>query len=311
MCRRLIIGSEGQLGTELSRFLSNKYDSDSIILTDIREESKSELIYHKLDAINYKELELIVKRYDIEEIYHLAAILSAKGEENPKMTWDLNMSSLFNVLELAKNKIVKKVFWPSSISVFGHTSPKNNTNQFCVMEPDTIYGISKLSGERWCEYYNIKYGTDIRSLRFPGIISYNTLPGGGTTDYAVEIFYSYIRKENYKCFLRRDTLLPMIFIDDAIESIDKIMTVNRTKLSIKSSYNLSGFSVSPDMISNILIEKDPSFSVSFKPDFRQDIADSWPNSINDDYAKKDWGWEAKFDLDKTVNSMVKNLKIKI
>ena len=203
MSRILIIGSEGQLGSELSNFLKDKKDTNSIVLSDIKENSSSSLKYVQLDAMNYSELEKIVKDFKISEIYHLAAILSARGEENPMLTWDLNMNSLFNVLELAKNKLVEKIFWPSSISVFGSNTPKVETDQFSIKEPTTVYGISKLAGERWCEYYNSKYDTDIRSIRFPGIISSNTLPGGGTTDYAVEIFYSFLKKEKYSCFLNK------------------------------------------------------------------------------------------------------------
>ena len=248
MGRILIIGSEGQLGSELSSFLSKNIEHDKIVLSDIRNNSSSDLTYQKLDALNYDEIKKTVLKYNISEIYHLVAILSAKGEQNPMKTWDLNMNSLFNILELAKNKFIKKVFWPSSISVFGETSPKNNANQFSIMEPSTVYGISKLAGERWCEYYNQRYNTDIRSIRFPGIISSNTLPGGGTTDYAVEIFYSFLNNKDYKCFLNKETILPMIYIDDAINSIFNLMKENKKKLSIKSSYNISGFSINPSMI---------------------------------------------------------------
>ena len=225
-------------------------------------------------------------------------------------TWDLNMNSLFNILELAKNKFIKKVFWPSSISVFGETSPKNNTNQFCVMEPSTVYGISKLAGERWIEYYNQRYDTDIRSIRFPGIISSNTLPGGGTTDYAVEIFYSFLNNKDYKCFLNKETILPMIYIDDAINSIFNLMKENKKELSIKSSYNISGFSINPSMIFEKLNKINESFKIIYEPDYRQKIADSWPNSINDEYAKRDWNWMAEFDLDRTIDIMIKRLKTK-
>ena len=281
MSRILIIGSEGQLGSELSSFLKKKSDLDNIILADIKDNSSSNLTYKKLDALNFNDLESLVIDNNIDEVYHLAAILSAKGEEDPMLTWDLNMNSLFNVLDLAKNRIIKKVFWPSSISVFGNNTPKVNTNQFSIKEPNTVYGISKLSGERWCEYYNVKYGTDIRSIRFPGIISSNTLPGGGTTDYAVDIFHSFLKDENYNCFLNENTMLPMIYIDDAIESIYKIMNVKKENLSIKSSYNLSGFSMTPKMIELELKKFKENFSVTYQQDYRQEIADSWPNSIDD------------------------------
>ena len=311
MSRILIIGSEGQLGSELSKFLKSNTDSSKIILSDIKEKSNSNLKYFKLNALKSKELEVFVKDHNISEIYHLAAILSAKGEDDPMNTWNLNMNSLFSVLDLAKNNIIKKVFWPSSISVFGNNSPKNKTDQFSIKEPTTVYGISKLAGERWCEYYNIRYGTDIRSIRFPGIISSSTLPGGGTTDYAVEIFYSFIRKELYNCFLNKDSFLPMIYIDDAIESIHKLMSADKENLSIKSSYNLSGFSLSPEIIENELKKIDNSFKVEYTTDFRQKIADSWPDSINDDYARKDWSWNPNFNLKRTIIEMIEKLKIKL
>ena len=311
MSRILIIGSEGQLGSELSNFLKDKKDTNSIVLSDIKENSSSSLKYVQLDAMDYSELEKTVKDFKISEIYHLAAILSARGEENPMLTWDLNMNSLFNVLELAKNKLVEKIFWPSSISVFGNNTPKVETDQFSIKEPTTVYGISKLAGERWCEYYNSKYDTDIRSIRFPGIISSNTLPGGGTTDYAVEIFYSFLKKEKYSCFLNKNSMLPMIYIDDAIESIYKIMSVNKEKLSIKSSYNLASFSLSPEIIEKKLKNIDSSFHVDYNPDFRQNIANSWPDSINDHYSRMDWSWKPKYDLNKTIQKMINNLKVKL
>ena len=308
MSRILIIGSEGQLGSELSAFLKKKSDLDNIILADIKDNSSSNLTYKKLDALNFNELESLVIDNNIDEVYHLAAILSAKGEEDPMLTWDLNMNSLFNVLDLAKNRVIKKVFWPSSISVFGNNTPKVNTNQFSIKEPNTVYGISKLSGERWCEYYNVKYGTDIRSVRFPGIISSNTLPGGGTTDYAVDIFHSFLKDENYNCFLNENTMLPMIYIDDAIESIHKIMIVKKENLSIKSSYNLSGFSMTPKMIEIELKKFKENFSVTYQPDNRQEIADSWPNSIDDISAQNDWDWISKYDIANTVKEMIRRLK---
>ena len=310
MSRILIIGSEGQLGSELSTFLKKKNNIDDIILSDIKDTSSSDLKYEKLNALNFKDLESLIKDYNIQEVYHLAAILSAKGEDDPMLTWDLNMNSLFNVLYLAKNKLIKKVFWPSSISVFGDNTPKTNTNQFSIKEPNTVYGISKLSGERWCEYYNVKYGTDIRSVRFPGIISSNTLPGGGTTDYAVDIFYSFLKNDKYNCFLNNDTMLPMIYIDDAIESINKIMRAKKNSLTIKSSYNLSGFSMTPKMIEIELKKIKENFIVEYNSDNRQEIADSWPDSIDDIFAQNDWGWYAKYDLRKTIKEMIRRLENK-
>ena len=308
MSRILIIGSEGQLGSELSRFFNKKMIKDDIIISDIREVSSLDLNYIKLDALSYTDLKKAVNDYDIKEIYHFAAILSAKGEKNPMKTWDLNMNSLFNVLELAKNKLVDKVFWPSSISVFGNNSEKDNTRQNSVKDPITVYGISKLSGERWCEYYNRVYDTDVRSIRFPGIISSNTPPGGGTTDYAVDIFYSFLDNQDFSCFLSENTMLPMIYIDDAIQSIWKIMKAKKNQIKIKSSYNLAAFSITPKMIASELKKIRSDFHINYNPDFRQKIADSWPNSINDDNARKDWGWKKNFDLEETVNEMINKMK---
>ena len=308
MSRILIIGSEGQLGSELSRFFNKKMIKDDIIISDIREVSSLDLNYIKLDALSYTDLKKAVNDYDIKEIYHFAAILSAKGEKNPMKTWDLNMNSLFNVLELAKNKLVDKVFWPSSISVFGNNSEKDNTQQNSVKDPITVYGISKLSGERWCEYYNRVYDTDVRSIRFPGIISSNTPPGGGTTDYAVDIFYSFLDNQDFSCFLSENTMLPMIYIDDAIQSIWKIMKAKKNQIKIKSSYNLAAFSITPKMIASELKKIRSDFHINYNPDFRQKIADSWPNSINDDNARKDWGWKKNFDLEETVNEMINKMK---
>ena len=307
MSRILIIGSEGQLGSELSRFFNKKMIKDDIIISDIREVSSLDLNYIKLDALSYTDLKKAVNDYDINEIYHFAAILSAKGEKNPMKTWDLNMNSLFNVLELAKNKLVDKVFWPSSISVFGNNSEKNNTRQNSVKDPITVYGISKLSGERWCEYYNRVYDTDVRSIRFPGIISSNTPPGGGTTDYAVDIFYSFLDNQDFSCFLSEDTMLPMVYIDDAIQSIWKIMKAKKKQINIKSSYNLAAFSITPKMIASELNKIRSDFNINYNPAFRQKIADSWPNSINDDNARKDWGWKKNFDLEETVNEMINKM----
>ena len=307
MSRILIIGSEGQLGSELSSFFSKIMDSSNIFLSDIKDESSSILTYNKLDALSYNELKTFVKSYRISHIYHLAAILSAKGETNPMKTWNLNMNSLLNVLELGKNKLVDKIFWPSSISVFGINSQKVNTRQNSVKDPTTVYGISKLAGERWCEYYNMVYNVDVRSVRFPGIISSNTLPGGGTTDYAVEIFHSFIKNKDFKCFLSEDTMLPMIYIDDAIESIWKLMNSDKQNLTIKSSYNISAFSISPKIIFNELKKINSDFKIIYSPDKRQSIADSWPDTVEDYQARKDWNWKEKFSLKETIKEMLRKL----
>lgn len=307
MSRILIIGSEGQLGSELSSFFSKIMDPSNIFLSDIKDESSSILTYNKLDALSYNELKTFVKSYRISHIYHLAAILSAKGEKNPMKTWNLNMNSLLNVLELGKNKLVDKIFWPSSISVFGINSQKVNTRQNSVKDPTTVYGISKLAGERWCEYYNMVYNVDVRSVRFPGIISSNTLPGGGTTDYAVEIFHSFIKNKDFKCFLSEDTMLPMIYIDDAIESIWKLMNSDKHNLTIKSSYNISAFSISPKIIFNELKKINSDFKIIYSPDKRQNIADSWPDTVEDSQARKDWNWKEKFSLKETIKEMLRKL----
>ena len=307
MSRILIIGSEGQLGSELSSFFSKIMDPSNIFLSDIKDESSSILTYNKLDALSYNELKTFVKSYRISHIYHLAAILSAKGETNPMKTWNLNMNSLLNVLELGKNKLVDKIFWPSSISVFGISSQKVNTRQNSVKDPTTVYGISKLAGERWCEYYNMVYNVDVRSVRFPGIISSNTLPGGGTTDYAVEIFHSFIKNKDFKCFLSEDTMLPMIYIDDAIESIWKLMNSDKQNLTIKSSYNISAFSITPKIIFDELKKINSDFKIIYSPDKRQNIADSWPDTVEDSPARKDWNWKEKFSLKQTIKEMLRKL----
>ena len=307
MSRILIIGSEGQLGSELSSFFSKIMDPSNIFLSDIKDESSSILTYNKLDALSYNELKTFVKSYRISHIYHLAAILSAKGEKNPMKTWNLNMNSLLNVLELGRNKLVDKIFWPSSISVFGINSQKVNTRQNSVKDPTTVYGISKLAGERWCEYYNMVYNVDVRSVRFPGIISSNTLPGGGTTDYAVEIFHSFVKNEDFKCFLSEDTMLPMIYIDDAIESIWKLMNSDKQNLTIKSSYNISAFSITPKIIFEELKKINTDFKIIYSPDKRQSIADSWPDTVEDSQARKDWNWKEKFSLKETIKEMLRKL----
>ena len=308
MSRILIIGSEGQLGSELSRFFSKKIDPSDIFLSDIKDISSSSLKYNKLDALSYEDLKSFVQSNKINHIYHLAAILSAKGENNPMKTWNLNMNSLFNVLELGKNKLVDKIFWPSSISVFGINSEKINTKQNSVKDPITAYGISKLAGERWCEYYNKVYDIDVRSVRFPGIISSETLPGGGTTDYAINIFYSFLKNEKFKCYLSKDTMLPMIYVDDAIKSIWKLMNSKKEKLTIKSSYNISAFSISPKIIYSELKKINSEFEIIYSPDKRQLIADSWPDTIEDSIARKDWNWKEKFSMKETIKEMLKKME---
>ena len=307
MGNKLIIGSSGQIGVELIEQLSKLYGADKIIASDIKPATKNIIegvTYLTLDVLDKEKLLGTVKKYNISEVYLLAAMLSAVAEKNIQFAWDLNMKGLFHVLDLAKENYIKKIFWPSSIAVFGPTSPKIGTPQNTILEPSTVYGISKMSGERWCEYYFLKYGVDVRSLRYPGIISYKSSPGGGTTDYAIEIFHSVIEKNSYDCFIEEDLQLPMIYMDDAIRATLELMNCDRKKLSINSSYNLSGISFSPKEIALAIKKIYTDFSITYNPDFRNNIALSWPSSIDDSIARKDWLWSHEFNLEKTVEKML-------
>ena len=257
-----------------------------------------------LDVLDKPKLLEVIKKYKIKEVYLLAALLSAVAEKNIQFAWDLNMQGLFNVLDLAKEKYIQKIFWPSSIAVFGPTSPKLNTPQTTILEPSTVYGISKMAGERWCEYYFLKFGVDVRSLRYPGIISYKSPPGGGTTDYAVEIFHAAVNKGNYKCFIEKDITLPMIYMNDAIRATIELMNIDRKDLTINSSYNLSGMSFAPNEIADELKKHYPNFKMTYEKDFRNDIAVTWPSVIDDSLARKDWNWNHEYDLRKTTIEMV-------
>ena len=307
----LIIGACGQIGTELTFTLRKNYGNDHVIASDIREGSE-ELMqtgpFEILDATNYDALEEVIAYYDINEVYLMAAMLSATAEKFPMRAWNLNMNTLFNVLNLAKEKKIEKVFWPSSIAVFGPTTPRDDTPQHTVMEPSTVYGISKQSGERWCEYYFNKFNVDVRSIRYPGLISYKTMPGGGTTDYAVEIYHEALSKGSYTCFLKEDTRLPMMFMDDAIRATLQIMEAPTDQIKERSSYNLEAMSFTPKEMAASIKAVLPDFSISYAPDFRQAIADSWPSSIDDSKAREDWKWDSKFDLEKTTAVMLENLK---
>ncbi|WP_396635975.1 NAD-dependent epimerase/dehydratase family protein [Maribacter sp. R77961] len=306
----LIIGACGQIGTELTLALRSKYGNDKVIASDIREGSESLMAsgpFEILDATDYDALEEVIAYYEISEVYLMAAMLSATAEKFPMRAWNLNMNSLFNVLNLGKEKKVDKIFWPSSIAVFGPNTPKEDTPQNTIMEPSTVYGISKQSGERWCEYYFNKFNVDVRSIRYPGLISWKTMPGGGTTDYAVEIYHKAISEGEYTCFLKEDTALPMMFMDDAIRATLQIMETAEERIKVRSSYNLSAMSFTPAEMATSIQKELPGFQVSFDPDFRQSIADSWPSSINDTNAQEDWGWKAEFDLAKTTNEMLANL----
>ena len=307
----LVIGASGQIGSELVLELRKEFGLNKVIASDIipsSEEIMNSGPFEKLDVTDSSKLLEIVKKHKITQIYLLAAILSANAESKIEMAWDLNMSSLFNVLNLAKEKIVKKIFWPSSIAVFGPNTIKDNTPQFAITEPNTVYGISKLAGERWCEYYYNKFQVDVVSLRYPGLIGWKSQPGGGTTDYAVDIFHEAIKNKSYNCFLEKNTFLPMMYMQDAINATLKVMNTDANKVQIRSSYNISGISFSPEDISNEIKKHITNFSISYSADFRQKIADSWPNSIDDSIAKKDWGWETQYDLSKMTSEMIHNLK---
>lgn len=306
----LVIGACGQIGTELVMKLRATHGNDSVIAADIRE-GNADLMnsgpFEILDAMNMSQVEDVCLHYEVEEVYLMAAMLSATGEKFPEKAWDLNMGSLFNVLNLAKEKKITKIFWPSSIAVFGPTTPQKDTPQHTIMEPSTVYGISKQTGERWCEYYYNKYGVDVRSIRYPGLISWKTLPGGGTTDYAIDIFHKALKDSHYECFLKEDTALPMMYMEDAIRATIEIMTAPAESIKIKSSYNLSGMSFSPAQIASEIKSLVKDFKISYNPDFRQKIADSWPQSIDDSRARSDWGWSHEYDLKKTVSDMIANL----
>jgi len=306
----LILGACGQIGTELTFALRELYGNEQVVASDIREATDSLMNsgpFELLDATNYEAIEDVVMYHEIDEVYLMAAMLSATAEKFPERAWNLNMNSLFNVLNLAKEKKIEKLFWPSSIAVFGPNTPKDNTPQSTVMEPSTVYGISKQSGERWCSYYYHKFGVDVRSVRYPGLISWKTLPGGGTTDYAIEIYHEALEKGSYTCFLNEDVKLPMMFMDDAIRATIKLMDCNPEKITVRSSYNLAAMSFSPAEISASIKKHIPNFKVSYNPDFRQTIAETWPRSIDDSKAKKDWGWESKFNLENTTVEMLNHL----
>jgi nucleoside-diphosphate-sugar epimerase len=308
----LIIGAGGQIGLELAENLSKIYGSSSVITSDLKESpALANNPFEKLDAMDQKALFDIVKKHQITQVYHLAAMLSATGEQHPMFAWKLNMESLFHVLDLAKEKHIKQLYWPSSIAVFGPTTPGENTPQYTVMEPSTVYGISKQAGERWCEWYHNKYGVDVRSLRYPGLIGWKSAPGGGTTDYAVHIFYEALKKGTYECFLSENTTLPMMCMEDAIRATIELMHAPDDKIAIRGSYNLAGISFSPKQIAQEIKKHIPQFTITYKPDFRQQIADSWPKSIDDREARKHWGWREKYDLPLLVKSMLDNLKPKV
>ena len=306
----LVIGASGQIGVELTLALRKMYGNANVVASDLREENellKGSGPYVSLDVMNKEMLHVQVIRQNITQIYLLAAILSATGEKNPHLAWNLNMQSLLNVLDIAREEKLSKVYWPSSIAVFGPTSPKQDCPQQTIIEPSTVYGISKYAGEFWCNYFHNRYGVDVRSLRYPGLISYKSDPGGGTTDYAVEIFHAAKEEGTYECFLKAGTYLPMMYMPDAIRATIELMEADASKITVHTSYNLSGMSFSPEGIAAEIKKHIPGFSISYKPDYRQPIAESWPQSIDDSVARKEWGWKEEYDLVNMTKDMLDNI----
>jgi nucleoside-diphosphate-sugar epimerase len=312
MKKILLIGACGQIGTELVLELRKRFGNENVIAADIHDMENSQFLggeYVKMDVLNQEQVRTYVIDNKITEVYLLAALLSATAEKNPDFAWKLNMEGLFTILDLAKDGYLEKIFWPSSIAVFGPTTPKDLTPQYTIMEPSTVYGISKQAGERWCEYYFNKHGVDVRSIRYPGLISHTSLPGGGTTDYAVDIFYHAKKTEKYTCFLSENTGLPMMFMEDAIRATIELMEAPAENVKIRSSYNLGGISLTPKTLSAEIKKHIPNFEISYQIDFRQKIADSWPNSIDDSVAKKDWNWQEEFTMQKMVLEMLSHVDI--
>jgi len=306
----LVIGASGQIGVELTLALRKIYGNANVIASDLREQNpllQGTGPYVSMDVMNKEMLHVQVLRQGITQIYLLAAILSTTGEKNPGLAWNLNMQGLLNVLDIAREEKLHKVYWPSSIAVFGPTSPKANCPQQTIIEPVTVYGISKYAGEFWCNYFHSRFGVDVRSLRYPGLISYKSAPGGGTTDYAVEIFHEALEEKKYECFLKEDTYLPMMYMPDAIRSTIELMESPADKISVRTSYNISGMSFSPKEIAAEIKKHIPDFSISYMPDYRQDIANSWPQSIDDSVASADWGWKTEYGLKEMVSDMLLNL----
>ena len=307
----LVLGASGQIGTELTQKLREVYGETNVIASDIREGNAEMMAsgpFEIIDATCKETILSVVQKYKVNQVYLLAAMLSATAEKFPQKAWDLNMSSLLAVLDLAKEKLIQQVYWPSSIAVFGSSTPKNNTPQQTIMEPSTVYGISKISGEFWCNYYHQKYGVDVRSIRYPGIISWKTKPGGGTTDYAVDIYFKAIEDKKYECFLSENTRLPMMYMPDAVNATIQLMQEKSENIKIRTSYNLSAIDFTPKEIAAEIQKHVPDFQITYNPDFRQAIADSWPSSINDDHARKDWNWKHNFDLETMTKDILKNLK---
>ena len=310
----LILGACGQIGTELTLALRDKYGTDQIVASDIRRSDLAELQdgpFEILDASDADALRAVCEQYKVHTVYHLVAMLSATGEKFPMKAWDLNMQSLLHVLELAREGVIQKIFWPSSIAVFGPTTPKEHTPQQTIMEPSTVYGISKLAGERWCEYYFNKYGVDVRSIRYPGLISWKSQPGGGTTDYAVEIYYKALEEGRYTSFLSEHRALPMMYMDDAIRATIELTEAPAEQVKVRNSYNLAGISFDPVTIAASIAGHIDGFEMDCVPDFRENIAASWPASIDDSAAQADWNWTPEYDLEAMTAAMLGNLKVKL
>ena len=313
MGKTLIIGACGQLGSELTMYLRSLKGKDQIVAADISDPIPyiADGPFERLNIMDKDAFRQVITRHQVREVYHLAAILSAKGEQNPLFAWQLNMESLLTVLEAGREGLLDKIYWPSSIAVFGPDTPGQETPQSTIMNPNTVYGISKQAGERWCEYYFEKFGVDVRSLRYPGLIGYKTKPGGGTTDYAVDIFFKAIQHETFDCFLSKNTKLPMMYMDDAVKATVDLMEAPSDAISVRSSYNVAAMSFSPEEIYQAVCEHFPDFKISYQPDFRQAIADSWPDSIDDSTARKDWGWQPKYNLRGMVQEIISQMTISI
>ncbi|MBL7923678.1 MAG: NAD-dependent epimerase/dehydratase family protein [Bacteroidia bacterium] len=307
----LVLGAAGQIGTDLVTTLREQHGGSRVIATDVKEQSgylSESGPFYTLDVLDAQAVADVIRSNKVKEVYLLAALLSATAEQKMKTAWKLNMEGLFILLDIARDLGGIKIFWPSSIAVFGPSTPRDHTPQYTVMEPSTVYGISKLAGERWCEYYFNKFGVDVRSIRYPGLISYKALPGGGTTDYAVDIYHQALDKGRYSCFLKEDTALPMMYMPDAIRATLELMNAPADQVKIRSSYNLGGISFTPRDIASEIARHVPGFAIDYQPDFRQEIADSWPNSIDDSRAQQDWGWRCQYDLSSMTVDMLKHLK---
>ncbi len=314
MKKILVIGAGGQIGSELVLALRKLFGIDLVIAADVKEDCPaiiSDGPYVQMDILDRENVRKYIIEESVTEVYLLAALLSATAEKHPDFAWKLNMEGLFTILDLAKEGYIKKIFWPSSIAVFGLTTPRESTPQYTIMEPTTVYGISKQAGERWCEYYFNKFNVDVRSIRYPGLVSYTSLPGGGTTDYAVDIFYQAKKTNSYNCFLAADTQLPMMYMADAIRATIELMEAPIEQIKIRSAYNLSGCSFTPEQIANDIRKHLPEFSITYNPDFRQEIADSWPKSIDDSCAREDWGWKEEYTESKIVQIMLENVDPKL